>query len=78
MNKRIDRLNHLMERANAPYFFRDPVGLSVEENEKAWAKIHKNDNDKLQLVIEYTKNMEAGIVVDIDKLVSELEAIDNR
>lgn len=35
MNKRIDRLNNLMERAKAPYFFVDPVGLSDEENEKA-------------------------------------------
>jgi hypothetical protein len=78
MNKRIDKLNNLMERAKAPYFFVDPVGLSDDENEKVWAKIHKNDNDKLQLVREYTENLKAGNIVDIEKLVSELKAIDNR
>lgn len=49
MNERINRLNNLMVKAKTPHFFTDTVGLSDEENKKAWEMIHKTETDALNV-----------------------------
>ena len=72
MNTRIERLNNLMDgRA----FFVDPVGLSDEENEKAWNEIIEDDKQKASLLQNMTKAMKDGDEIEYHKNQLEYERI---